>query len=176
MSLLEVYSRALRYLAPAKRRVLLICLANIVLAMVSVAEPILFGRVIDSISDKQDVMPTLAFWAGLGMFNIIAFVLVARGADRLAHERRAAVLCRILRARRSRCRSPGTISAAPPTLCTRCCVRPKRCFSLWLEFLRQHLSTAVALVLLVPTAMSMDLACRRCCCCSACFTSPSAAW
>ncbi|RUV42818.1 glucan ABC transporter ATP-binding protein/ permease, partial [Mesorhizobium sp. M7A.F.Ca.MR.228.00.0.0] len=30
-------------------------------------------------------------------------------------------------------------------------------FSLWLEFMRQHLSTAVALVLLVPTAISMDL-------------------
>ncbi|TIW11433.1 MAG: glucan ABC transporter ATP-binding protein/ permease, partial [Mesorhizobium sp.] len=30
-------------------------------------------------------------------------------------------------------------------------------FSLWLEFMRQHLSTVVALVLLVPTALSMDI-------------------
>ena len=30
-------------------------------------------------------------------------------------------------------------------------------FGLWLEFMRQHLTTAVALVLLVPTALSLDL-------------------
>ncbi|MGB3387451.1 MAG: glucan ABC transporter ATP-binding protein/ permease, partial [Pseudaminobacter sp.] len=30
-------------------------------------------------------------------------------------------------------------------------------FSLWLEFMRQHLTTAVALMLLVPTALSLDL-------------------
>ena len=30
-------------------------------------------------------------------------------------------------------------------------------FSLWLEFMRQHLSTAVALVLLVPTALALDV-------------------
>ncbi|HMM64683.1 MAG TPA: glucan ABC transporter ATP-binding protein/ permease, partial [Mesorhizobium sp.] len=30
-------------------------------------------------------------------------------------------------------------------------------FSLWLEFMRQHLSTAVALMLLVPTALTLDL-------------------
>ena len=156
MSLLEVYSRALRYLAPAKRRVLLICLANIVLAMVSVAEPILFGRVIDSISDKQDVMPTLAFWAGLGMFNIIAFVLVARGADRLAHERRAAVLTesfeRVVAMPLAWHHERGTSNALHTLLRA-----TEAMFSLWLEFLRQHLSTAVALILLVPTAMSMDL-------------------
>src|SRR5262249_57108427 len=30
-------------------------------------------------------------------------------------------------------------------------------FGLWLEFMRQHLTTAVALVLLVPAAISLDL-------------------
>src|SRR5690606_35827904 len=29
-------------------------------------------------------------------------------------------------------------------------------FALWLEFMRQHLSTAVALLFLVPTALSLD--------------------
>ena len=57
----------------------------------------------------------------------------------------------------SPCRCPGTTSAARPTRCTRCCALSRRCFSLWLEFMRQHLSTAVALMLLVPTAMSLDL-------------------
>ena len=93
MSLLEVYWRALRYLAADKQRVIFICAANVVLAIVTIAEPIMFGRIIDAISDKREVASTLALWAGLGAFNIIAYVLVARGADRLAHARRAGVLC-----------------------------------------------------------------------------------
>ncbi len=124
--------------------------------MVSVAEPILFGRVIDSISDKQDVIPTLAFWAGLGVFNIVAFVLVARGADRLAHERRAAVLTgsfeRVIAMPLAWHHERGT-SNVLHTL-----VRAvEAMFGLWLEFMRQHLATVVALALLVPTAMSLDL-------------------
>ena len=79
--------------AADKRRVAFICGANIILAIVTIAEPILFGRIIDAISDKRDLVPTLALWAGLGAFNIVAFVLVARGADRIAHARRAGVLC-----------------------------------------------------------------------------------
>ena len=52
-----------------------------VLAGVTIAEPVLFGRIIDAIASKDDVVENLAFWAGLGAFNIIAYVLVARGAD-----------------------------------------------------------------------------------------------
>ena len=124
--------------------------------MVSVAEPILFGRIIDAISDKRDVIPTLAFWVGLGMFNIVAFVLVARGADRLAHERRASVLTesfeRVITMPLSWHHQRGTSHALHTLLRA-----VEALFSLWLEFMRQHLSTAVALLLLVPTAISLDL-------------------
>ena len=124
--------------------------------MVSVAEPILFGRIIDAISDKRDVIPTLTFWVGLGMFNIVAFVLVARGADRLAHERRASVLTesfeRVITMPLSWHHQRGTSHALHTLLRA-----VEALFSLWLEFMRQHLSTAVALLLLVPTAISLDL-------------------
>ena len=93
LSLLEVYWRALRYLAADRARVTAICLANVVLAIVTIAEPVLFGRIIDAIAEKREVVSTLALWAALGMFNIVAFVLVARGADRIAHARRAGALC-----------------------------------------------------------------------------------
>ena len=124
--------------------------------MVSVAEPALFGRIIDAISDKSDVAPTLALWAGLGAFNIVAVVLIARGADRLAHEMRAGVLTesfeRVITMplawhhERGTSNTLHTLQRAVETL-----------FSLWLEFMRQHLVAAVTLVLLVPTALSMDL-------------------
>ena len=124
--------------------------------MVSIAEPILFGRIIDAISDKHDVIPTLTFWAGLGVFNILAFVLVARGADRLAHERRAAVLTesfeRVITMPLAWHHERGTSHALHTLLRA-----VETLFGLWLEFMRQHLSTAVALLLLVPTAMSLDL-------------------
>lgn len=156
MSLLEVYFRALRYLAAEKKRVFLICAANVVLAMVAIAEPILFGRVIDAISEKTELVPTLALWAGLGAFNIVAFVLVARGADRLAHARRAAVLCesfeQVITMPLSWHQQRGTSNALHTMLRA-----VEALFTLWLEFMRQHLTTAVALVLLVPTAVSLDL-------------------
>lgn len=156
VSLLEVYFRALRYLAAEKKRVFLICAANVVLAMVAIAEPILFGRVIDAISEKTELVPTLALWAGLGAFNIVAFVLVARGADRLAHARRAAVLCesfeQVITMPLSWHQQRGTSNALHTMLRA-----VEALFTLWLEFMRQHLTTAVALVLLVPTAVSLDL-------------------
>ena len=156
MSLLEIYWRALQYLGADRQRVAFICGANVVLAMVTIAEPILFGRVIDAISEKREVVSTLALWAGLGAFNIVAFVLVARGADRIAHARRAGVLCdsfeRVIAMPLSWHHECGTSNALHTLLRA-----VDALFSLWLEFMRQHLSTFVALVLLVPTALSLDV-------------------
>ena len=55
MSLLQIYLRALGYLAEHKRRVGLICASNVVLAIVTIAEPVLFGRIIDAISEESAV-------------------------------------------------------------------------------------------------------------------------
>ena len=156
MSILQIYWRALGYLAADKKRVFFICFANVALAVIAILEPIMFGHVIDSISDHTDVVPPLAMWAGLGAFNIVAFVLVARSADRFAHARRSEVLCesfeRIITMplswhhQRGTSNSLHTLLRAVETL-----------FSLWLEFMRLHLSTVVALALLIPTALSLDL-------------------
>ncbi|RWM69781.1 glucan ABC transporter ATP-binding protein/ permease [Mesorhizobium sp.] len=156
MSLLQIYWRALGYLAADRKRVAFICGANVALAVIAILEPIMFGRVIDAISDGGSVFSTLAVWAGIGVFNVVAFVLVARGADRFAHARRSEVLCQSFERvitmplawhhQRGTSNSLHTLLRAVETL-----------FSLWLEFMRQHLSTVVALVLLVPTALSMDI-------------------
>ncbi|PAP91816.1 glucan ABC transporter ATP-binding protein/ permease [Mesorhizobium wenxiniae] len=156
MSLLQIYWRALGYLAADRKRVAFICGANVALAIIAILEPIMFGRVIDAISDGGSVFSTLAVWAGIGVFNVVAFVLVARGADRFAHARRSEVLCQSFERvitmplawhhQRGTSNSLHTLLRAVETL-----------FSLWLEFMRQHLSTVVALVLLVPTALSMDI-------------------
>ncbi len=156
MSLTKVYLRALRYLAEERLRVTIVVISNIVLALVAIAEPILFGRIIDAMSTGANSLPVLIAWAGLGIFNTVAFVLVAREADRLAHARRSGLLAeafaRIIsmplawHSQRGTSNVLHTLLRATETL-----------FGLWLEFMRTHLSTAVALVLLVPAALSMDL-------------------
>jgi ATP-binding cassette subfamily B protein len=155
LSLFEVYWRALAYLAADRRRVGLICAANVSLAVAMIAEPILFGRIIEAISTEDGVGAQVWAWAALGAFNIVAFVLVARGADRLAHRRRAEVLADSFEKvvsmplawhhRQGTSQALHTLLRAMETL-----------FSLWLEFMRQHLSTAVALLLLAPTALTLD--------------------
>ncbi|MGQ3292371.1 MAG: ABC transporter transmembrane domain-containing protein, partial [Shinella sp.] len=151
MSLFQVYARALSYLGVYKIRVGSVVVANIVLAIITIAEPILFGRIIDAISSKGDVTPMLAMWAGFGLFNTIAYVLVAREADRLAHGRRASLLTeafgRIISMPLSWHSHRGTSNALHTLL--RAC---ETLFGLWLEVMRTHLASAVALVLLIPTA------------------------
>lgn len=155
MSLFQVYARALSYLSAYRLRVSLVVFANVVLAVITIAEPILFGRIIDAMSSKTPVTPMLMAWAAFGVFNTLAYVLVAREADRLAHERRASLLTeafgRIISMPLSWHNQRGTSNALHTLL--RAC---ETLFGLWLEFMRTHLATAVALTLLVPTAISMD--------------------
>lgn len=144
------------YLAAEKRATIIMCIASTLVALVTLAEPILFGQVIEAISERTNVVPQLALWAGLGIFNIIAVVFVARGADRLAHRRRLGVLTesyeRIITMPLAWHQKRGT-SHALHTLIR----ATDSLFTLWLEFLRQHLTTVVALTALIPLAMQMDL-------------------
>jgi ATP-binding cassette, subfamily B, beta-glucan exporter len=155
VSLFQVYARALSYLGVFRFKVSLIVLSNIVLAVITIAEPVLFGRIVDAMSASDDVTPMLAMWAALGLFNTIAFILVSREADRLAHNRRATLLTeafgRIISMPLSWHSQRGTSNVLHTLLRA-----SETLFGLWLEFMRTHLATAVALLLLIPTAMSMD--------------------
>lgn len=156
MSLLKIYWRAMEYLAAEKAATITMCITSVLVALVMLAEPILFGQVIQAISDKGDIVTQLAMWAALGGFNIIAAVFVARGADRLAHRRRLGVMIdsyeRIITMPLSWHQKRGTSNALHTLIRA-----TDSLFTLWLEFMRQHLTTVVALVALVPVAMTMDM-------------------
>jgi glucan exporter ATP-binding protein len=156
VTLFQVYTRALNYLADNRFRVAVVVLANIVLAVITIAEPVLFGRIIDAISSGGEVTAILMLWAGFGVFNTVAYVLVAREADRLAHGRRASLLTeafgRIISMPLAWHHQRGTSNALHTLLRA-----SETLFGLWLEFMRTHLATAVALLLLIPTAFSMDV-------------------
>ncbi|MGE7369509.1 glucan ABC transporter ATP-binding protein/ permease [Neorhizobium sp. NPDC001467] len=155
MSLLQIYWRALRYLGANRFKVAVVVIANVVLAAVTIIEPILFGRIVDAISSNSPVTPILLMWGGFGLFNTVAYVLVAREADRLAHGRRATLLTeafgRIISMPLAWHHTRGTSNALHTLLRA-----AETLFGLWLEFMRTHLATAVAVVLLIPTAFSMD--------------------
>ncbi|MDE1156713.1 MAG: glucan ABC transporter ATP-binding protein/ permease [Neorhizobium sp.] len=155
MTLFQVYARAMKYLAKNKWRVTAVVIANIILAVITIAEPVLFGRIIDAISSGGAVTPVLLLWAAFGAFNTIAYVLVAREADRLAHGRRASLLTeafgRIISMPLAWHHQRGTSNALHTLLRA-----SETLFGLWLEFMRTHLATAIAILLLIPTAISMD--------------------
>ncbi|WP_336279375.1 glucan ABC transporter ATP-binding protein/ permease [Bartonella sp. CB175] len=155
MSLFKTYARVLTYLNKEKKASLLICTGNVMLAIITIAEPVLFGRVIDSIADKSGIILTLTIWICFGIFNIIAYVFVARSADRLVHRRRLTVLTesfeRVIAMPLIWHQQHGTSNALHTLL------RAVDSMSaIWLDFMRQHLSTIAALFILIPTAFNMN--------------------
>ena len=67
-------------------------LAGIALGIVPIAEQVLLARVVDALALGQGAFPIIGLWAVLGLVGIIAGVIVAVMADRLAHRRRLAAL------------------------------------------------------------------------------------
>ena len=101
MSLVRVYFRVLALLQADVRLAVVLVLANIALAGAQFVEPVLFGRIVDTLASVQgakvvpgwsSLLPQLALWVAFGAFNIGVGVLVALNADRLSHRRRLAVM------------------------------------------------------------------------------------
>jgi glucan exporter ATP-binding protein len=101
MTILHLYRRVLSLLGPQVRLGWVLALANVALAAAQFAEPVLFGRIIDSLAGAQGgnsslswarLLPLVAAWVGFGLFMIVCGALVSLYADRLAHRRRQAVL------------------------------------------------------------------------------------
>lgn len=154
--LAKVYLRALAMLAAERNLALVLALAGIAVAIVQLAEPILFGRVVDALSTGQEAFPIIALWALLGIFNIMASVVLAVLADRFAHRQRLAAMSRAFEramtlpisyhAERGSGRLVRIMLAGTDQL-----------FALWLSFLREHLTAIVSVVLLVPAAIAIDI-------------------
>ena len=92
MKSVRLYIRALTMLRSERGLTAALTLAGVFIAVVQLAEPILFGKVVDALSKGQGAFPLIGVWAALGFFGIIAGVLVAIAADRLAHRQRLAAM------------------------------------------------------------------------------------
>ena len=92
MNLFKIYRRAFELLLQEGRPVIFLALANAGIGLVQLAEPVLFGAIVDALTNQRPTLPYIAAWAGLGLFGILASVIVAVVADRMAHRRRLAVM------------------------------------------------------------------------------------
>jgi glucan exporter ATP-binding protein len=155
MQLARIYLRALGMLASERALAITLVLAGVAIAIVQLAEPILFGRVVDALSKGEQAFPIIGVWAALGLFNIIATAALAIMADRLAHRQRLVAMGMAFEraislpisyhAERGSGRVVRIMLAGTDQL-----------FALWLSFLREHLTAIIGIVLLIPAAISVD--------------------
>ena len=155
MTILQVYRRALSLLAAERGLTVWVVLSGVAVAAVQLAEPVLFGRVVDALSRGQEAFPIIGLWAALGLFGIVASVVVAVVADRLAHRQRlsalglaferAIILPISYHAEKGSGAVVRTILAGTDAL-----------FWNWLSFLREQLTALVGIAVLVPTAIAMN--------------------
>ncbi|MBP7241392.1 glucan ABC transporter ATP-binding protein/ permease [Amaricoccus sp.] len=154
-STLRLYLRALRLLGAERGVTALLAVAGVLVALVQLAEPVLFGRVVDAIARGTGPFCVIALWAGLGLFGIVAGVVVSVQADRLAHRRRLAAMGEAFEraitlplgyhAERGSGAVVRAILAGSDAL-----------FAQWLSFLRSQLTAAVSILLMIPAAISLD--------------------
>jgi ATP-binding cassette, subfamily B, beta-glucan exporter len=155
VSLVGTYFKSLTLLRPEWKLSAGLVLANVTIAIFQLAEPILFGLVVDSIARNDPGYPLITTWAALGIGGIAAGVTVALYADRLAHRRRLATMGEAFEraitlplsyhAREGSGRVVRTMLAGTDAL-----------FTIWLSFFREHVSAVVGIALLIPTAIVMD--------------------
>jgi glucan exporter ATP-binding protein len=155
MSIWDVYKRALSMLVVERTQSFWVVIAGMALGIVPIAEGVLLGQVVNALALGQGAFPIIALWALFGLIGIMAGVVVAVMADRLAHRRRLAALglaferAIILPISYHAEKGSGavvrTILAGTDAL-----------FWNWLSFLREQFVALVGILVLVPTAIYMN--------------------
>ncbi len=155
MSTWDIYKRAMAMLVIERRQTVGTVICGVALGMVPIAEQVLLARVVDALALGKAAFPIIGLWAVLGLVGIIAGVIVAVMADRLAHRRRLAALGQAFEhaivlpisyhAEKGSGAVVRTILAGTDAL-----------FWNWLSFLREQFVAFVGLVVLIPTAVYMN--------------------
>lgn len=156
VSLLRTYARAVGMLRDEGRVLVLLVGANIAIGLIQLAEPVLFGRVVDALGDDGPVFGLIALWAVLGLGGIAAGVAVALFADRLAHRRRTAAMAMAFE-RAITLPLAYHAGAGSGRLVRTMLAGTDALFMVWLGFFREHLSALVGIACLVPTALLMNV-------------------
>jgi ATP-binding cassette subfamily B protein len=164
MEFFRVYGRVLGLLAPERALAIGLALANIAVAALQYAEPVLFGRIVDILSQAgsrsadetwDDSLTLLAIWGAVGVTGIVANIMVALHADRLAHRRRLAAMA--LYFGHVLTLSPAYHSESHSGRLLKVMLAGvDNLFGVWLAFFREHLATFVAVLILLPLSLWMN--------------------
>jgi ATP-binding cassette subfamily B protein len=155
LSIWEIYKRALAMLLVERARAFGVVVCGVALGSVPIAEQVLLARVVDALALGQGAFPIIGVWALVGLVGIVAGVVVAVMADRLAHRRRLAALGQAFEhaiilpisyhAEKGSGAVVRTILAGTDAL-----------FWNWLSFLREQFVALVGILVLIPTAIYMS--------------------
>ncbi|WP_315783651.1 MULTISPECIES: glucan ABC transporter ATP-binding protein/ permease [unclassified Bradyrhizobium] len=158
MSLLRIYARVLQLLGKEARLGWIVAVANLALAVAQFAEPVLFGRIVDSLSSNASTStawPLLAAWAAFGLFTIGASAWVALQADRLAHRQRHAVLTSYFE---HILQLPLTFHSGTHSgrLMKVMINGTDALWKLWLSFFREHFAAIMSVLVLLPLSLYLN--------------------
>src|SRR5215210_6715305 len=164
MHFIRLYSRVLALLGPESRLGWILAAANVALAAAQFAEPVLFGRIIDSLVRSQaasavpnftDLTPLLAAWVGFGLFTIVCSVLVALHSDRLSHRRKQAITTMYFE---HVLQLPLSFHGGSHSgrLMKVMLTGVDALWTLWLSFFREHFAAFVALFVLLPLSLFVN--------------------
>ena len=154
---LKVYGRVLALLRPDRSVACGLAFTTLIAAMLQFLEPVLFGQVIDLLSHEssRSTLDVLLVWGAVGLAGIGCNAAIALLSDRMAHRNRLAVMHRYYQ----------HVLAMPPSfhgetqsgrLMKVMQVGADNLFSLWLSFFRDHLTTVLAVGLLLPLSLVLN--------------------
>ncbi|WP_136684500.1 glucan ABC transporter ATP-binding protein/ permease [Falsirhodobacter xinxiangensis] len=155
LSTLQVYLRAIGQLRRERWLAGSLAGSGVLVACVQLAEPILFGRMVDTLATGSGAFGVIALWALFGLVGIAASAVTAIASDRLAHRTRLASMSEAF----SRAITlPVSYHAekGSGTVIRTLLAGSDALFGLMLSALREQLTAITGLILLIPTALSLD--------------------
>ncbi len=164
MHFIKLYARVLRLLAPDRWVVVGLSFAALALAGLQFLEPVLFGRVVDLLSRSeslssaalwQEAFALLALWGAVGLSAIGANVATALLSDRMAHRNRLSVMARYFEHVLS---LPLSFHGDTQSgrLMKVMLMGSDNLFGLWLSFFREHLTTFISALVLLPLTLILN--------------------
>src|SRR5712691_3566442 len=164
MKFLQLYIRVLELLGREARLGFILAIANLALASAMFVEPILFGRIVDTLANSQTRASQLAWtdltllvgaWVGFGLFIIVCSTLVALHADRLAHRQYQVVRTMFFE---HVLQLPLTYYTGSHSgrLVKVMMTGTNTLWGLWLSFFREHFASFVSLVVLLPLTLVIN--------------------
>ena len=164
MRFLRLYLRVLQLLGPDRWVAYGLGFAALALAGLQFLEPVLFGRVVDLLARSERMAPSalwaealalLVLWAAVGLSAIGANVATSLLADRMAHRNRLTIMARYFEHVMS---LPVSFHGDTQSgrLMKVMLVGADNLFGLWLSFFREHLTTFIAALVLLPLTLAMN--------------------